>query len=115
MPQISDTVSVPANGVVANAFQGSPFERLAARPANLRLYAVAVGGASNGLIRGDFSTGSQMIFRNTGLKLVATGAIIPDHQIGSGRGLPFDAISFKLTNTTGAAISVDFILDIEEM
>jgi hypothetical protein len=106
---ISSTISVPANTRTTNIFAGEQFEFIPGRAALLRFRAsAAVTG-----IRCDFQVGGESVLTNALVSNSNRFPIAPDDVLlGDTGGRGGERVFATYSNTTGAAIVVNYVLDI---
>jgi len=109
MPTISGRVSALANAVTANVFAGNPFEFIAA-PSIINL-AVTQAGAT-GAITANFQLGGEALMNGGNISSRAAFPTFRDDMIAMAGGSPGERLFLTFTNTTGAAVNVDFIAEI---
>jgi hypothetical protein len=106
---IQKEVSVAANATVDNLFSGSQFEFIR-RDAIISLAAV---GSATGLV-GTFQVGSDLVLEESPLAIRTSMPIIPDdfyYQTGAVSG---DRVGLRIRNTTGAALTIRAIMQVQE-
>lgn len=104
MPVIAQSVSVPANGVVDNALQGSQYEFL---PFNALLeFGIVQQSATAGAILHDVYSGSDTLVENGAVSNGNRFPIYPDDYSLTDVAAAGERIKVRLRNTTALAISV---------
>lgn len=108
MPVIQQTISVPANGVVDNAIQGSQFEFMPYDAAlRFGLSASAVG------LVADVYSGQDVLAEQMAVAPTNRLPINPDDFVLSDVAGAGERIKVRLRNTTGAAIGLNFSVIID--
>lgn len=111
MPTISGQVSVAANATSLNVLAGSPFEFVAV-PSIVKLAAVQAG-ATSPAITCDFQIGGESLVQAGNVS--RGGNAFPrfvDDLLAEAGAQGGERLFLTFANTTGAAILVDFLLDI---
>lgn len=104
MPQVSVSVSVPANGTVENALTGSQFEIL---PYNALVnFALVQQSGAVGAILADVYSGSDTIMERGPISAAARFPVNPDDYALSDVAAWNERLKIRLTNTTAGAIVV---------
>jgi len=104
---ISDSVSVAANSRTANLLSGQQFEFLPARASvQLRASSAATG------VRLDFNIGGEQLAVDTLVPPTNRFPIAPDDTLLTSSGGRGERLFFTLRNTTGAAIVVQYAVEI---
>lgn len=106
---ISSTVSVAANTRTTNVLAGEQFEFV---PPGRALVSVRVSAAATG-VRGDFQIGGESILTNALVSNSNRFPIQPDDVLISGvGGRGGERLFLTLSNTTGAAIVVNYVVEL---
>ncbi len=107
MPMMSRVVSIAANTRSANLFAGQAFE-FAAAPSIVRLYgrSAAIG------LNIDFLVGGESLVADAEIAAVAGFPVRPDDLITEHGANAGDRLFVTASNTTGAAIIVQLLMDI---
>jgi len=106
---IQRETSVPANQTIDNVFTGSQFEFIR-RDSILSLACV---GAATGLVA-TFQAGSDLVLEESPILVRAGFPVIPDDFYYQTGAIPGDRIGLRVRNTTGAAIIVRTVLQVQE-
>jgi len=110
MPVIQREVSIPANSTSENLLSGSAFE-FARGP---QLVSLGVTAAATGCFI-TFTSGADVILEETAAYVATRYPIIPDEFFYSDVAAPGDRYVLRVRNTTGAAIIVRAILQIQDV
>lgn len=100
-------VSVGANAVTANQLAGELFE-FPMRPSAIRIYAVA---AAVGVLM-TFSVGGTVIANDVPISAANRFPVVPDDLVIEEGALAGERLFMTFRNSTGAAILVDFKVNI---
>lgn len=104
---ISDSLSVAANSKTANVLAGQQFEFLPSQAAvQLRAASAATG------VRADFNIGGEQLAVDTLVPPTNRFPIAPDDTMLSSSGLGGERLFLTFRNTTGAAIVVQYAVEI---
>lgn len=106
MPRMSGQVSVGANAVSANQLSGLLYEFLD-RPANVLLAAAAAAVGINCT----FLIGGVAVVQDQAISRANRYPILPDDAVTEEQGIGRQILQFR--NTTGAAIVVDWTVDVD--
>lgn len=108
MARMTDIQVVGANAQVDNVIAGKALEFLGEDSVIRLLAASAASG-----IRTTFMVGGEAIVQDQEISAVNRYPIFPDDTVAEGAGFGGDRILVSMRNTTGLAISVTTIVDIE--
>lgn len=109
--QISNIVSVPANGSLENVLADSEFTFLSA-PSALSVAVVQAGTAGD--IEARFTVGSRVISSRFFPKAKAALGIEPDNDVTiTDVGQAGERLTLRLLNTTVGALNVEFMVSIQ--
>lgn len=110
MPTISGRVSVAANAVSANVLAGSPFEFVTV-PSIVKL-ASTNAGAAPGNVTGNFQIGGESLMVDGNISNRAAFPTFREDLLLEAGAQGGERLFLTFSNTTGAAIDVDFLLDL---
>jgi len=110
MPVIIKEVSVAANSTVDNLFSGSAFE-FARGP---QLVTLGVTQAATGLLA-TFTSGADVVVEESPPVIRTAMPIIPDDFFASDIAAPGDRYVLRVRNTTGGAIIVRAVIQIQDI
>jgi len=105
---ISRSDSIAANSRSANVLQGEQFEFVPKHNATINFRA---SGAAVGL-RADFQIGSQTVMGNAAVPGTNRFPVIPDDHLATFGANRSERLFLTYTNTTGAAIIVNTVIEI---
>lgn len=108
MARMTDIQAIGANAQVDNVLSGKQAEFLA-EDSVIRLLAVAAAAG----IRTTFMVGGEAIVQDQEISGVNRFPTFPDDVVAEGAGFGGDRILVSMRNTTGAAIAVTTIVDVE--
>lgn len=108
MARMTDSRSIAANAQVDNVIAGKLHEFLG-EDSVIRLLATASAAG----MRVSFLVGGEAIVQDQEISRVARFPIFPEDIVAEGAGFQGDRILISMRNTTGAAITVDTVVDIE--
>jgi len=101
--------SIAANTTVDNIFTGSQFEFIRRDS----ILSMAVVGSATGLVA-TFQVGSDLVLEESPI-LIRTGMpVIPDDFYYQTGGIAGDRVGLRVRNTTGGALTVRTILQVQE-
>lgn len=109
MPVYQDQPSIAAGATLTVPL--APNDRFGGRGGSVRCRSVALGGATAGIKR-TFLVGNEQIERGSGVLVKATGVDNFTPAVPA-RGGPADPIVLQFFNSTAGAISVDYVVEIE--
>jgi len=107
MPIISNNVSVAANSVSANVLAGELFEYLP----NMTVVQVFATGSAAGL-RATYSIGGELQLDDGVINANNRAPIIPDDLLLKAGGRRGERQILKFRNTTGGALTANYLLQI---
>lgn len=110
MPVIQKEVSVPANSTVENLLAGSAFE-FARGP---QLVSLGVTAAATGCFV-TFTSGADVVLEESPPAVKTAYPIIPDEFFYSDVAAPGDRYVIRVRNTTGGAIIVRCVMQIQDV
>jgi len=110
MPTIMKEVSVPANSTVDNVLSGSAFEF--AR--NNQLVSLGLTASATGLFA-TFSSGADVVVEEALAPVATVYPVIPDQFYASDVAAAGDRYVLRARNSTGAAITVRAILQVQDI
>lgn len=114
MPQMPAPVTALAAGATLNIASGKLFEQVRGGGAEITIYGVQTDGTF-----GDLKTtvifGDSVIVQDAQPAVNANGIKIPDDAVASGVALGGDQVTINVTNTSVAAKSGYFVVDITNL
>jgi len=112
MPVISVNTSVAANAESANVLAGSPFEFIGARPSIVNL-ACTQAGAARGDITAVFQVGGDSVVQGGAVSDRAAAPTFRDDLFARAGGSPGERLFLTYLNTTGGALVVQTLIEIQ--